>query len=111
MSISTSGLAKELKQLLGVETNAEVLERVQKLRRPKAGPLIVAVTWQPGEPGATVSVLSGDDAPMTQVAEALRRGAAVVMEQMERIAAQAQSEAARLRMELEKATGDQAGQE
>ena len=108
MSVSTSGLAKELKQLLGVSTNAEVLQRVQKLRRPQAGPLIVAVAWQPGEPGATVSVLSGD-APMTQVAEALRRGAAVVMEQMERLAAQAQSEAARLRVELEKERGSQDG--
>jgi len=104
MSISTSGLAKELKKLLGAETNAEVLERVQKLRRPQAGPVIVAVHWQPGEPTAAVSVLSGQDAPMAQVAEALRRGEAVVMQQMEQIAVQAQSEAARLRAELAKAS-------
>jgi len=104
MSVSTSGLARELKGLLGVDTNAAVLQRVQKLRRPQAGPVIVAVVWQPGEPGASVSVLSGQDGPMTEIAEALRRGEATVMAQMEQIAAQAQSEVARLRVELEKAS-------
>jgi len=103
MSVSTSGLAKELKKLLGVETNAEVLERVQKLRRPRPGPVIVAVAWQPREATAAVSVLSGQDTPMAHVAECLRRGEAVVMGQMEQIAMQAQSEAARLRAELAKA--------
>jgi len=105
MSVSTSGLARELKGLLGVDTNAAVLQRVQKLRRPQAGPVIVAVVWQPGEPGASVSVLSGQDGPMTEIAEALRRGEATVMAQMEQIAAQAQSEVARMRVELEKASG------
>ena len=104
MSVSTSGLAKELKTLLGAETNAEVLERVQNLRRPRPGPVIVAVHWEPGEPIAVVSVLSGQDAPMAHVAEALRRGEAAVQAQLEQIAMQAQSEAARLRAELKKAS-------
>ena len=104
MSVSTSGLAKELKRILGVETNAEVLERVRELQAPTSAAVIVAVTWQPGEPTAAVSVLSGQDAPMADVAEALRRGEAVMMQQMEQIAMQAQSEAARLRAELKKAS-------
>ena len=104
MSVSTSGLAKELKRLLGAKTNAEVLERVQKLRRPQAGAVIVAVAWQPGEPTAAVNVLSRQDAPMADVAEALRRGEAAVMGQMEQLAVQAQSEAARLRAQLAKAS-------
>ena len=66
--------------------------------------VIVAVHWRPGEPTAAVSVLSGQDAPMAHVAEALRRGEAVVMGQMEQLAMQAQSEAARLRAELAKAS-------
>ena len=103
MSVSTSRLAKELKERLGAETNAEVLERVQKLQSPTSAAVIVAVHWQPGEPTAAVSVLSGQDAPMADVAEALRRGEAVVMGQMEQLAVQAQSEAARLRSELAKA--------
>ena len=111
MSVSTSGLAKQLKQLLGVETNAEVLQWVQKLRRPRTGPVIVAVVWQPGEPNAAVSVLSGQDGPMTEIAEALRRGEATVMAQMEQIAAQAQSEVARMRVELEKVSAAEGGQE
>jgi len=104
MSISTSGLAKELKKLLSVETNAEVLERVQKLQAPTPAAVIVAVAWRPGEAQAVVSILSNQDAPMAHVAEALRRGEAVVMGQMERLAMQAQSEAARLRAELKKAS-------
>jgi len=101
MSISTSRLTKELKELLGAETNAEVLARVRELQVPAAA-VIVAVHWQPGEPTAAVSVLSGQDAPMAHVAEALRRGEALVMQQMEQLAMQAQSEAARLRAELKK---------
>ena len=103
MSVSTSELVKELKKLLSVGTNAEVLERVQKLRRPRPGPVIVAVHWQPGEAAAAVSVLSAQDAPMADVAEALRRGEAAVQTQLEQIAIQAQSEAAKLRAELAKA--------
>jgi len=103
MSVSTSGLAKELKKLLGAETNADVLERVQKLQAPTSSAVIVAVCWKPGEPTAAVNVLSSQDTSMTHVAEALRRGEAVVMQQMEQIAMQAQSEAARLRAELAKA--------
>lgn len=104
MSVSTSGLAKELKMLLGVQTNADVLGRVQKLRRPRPGPVIVAVCWQPGETNATWNLLSGqDNVPLAHVAEALRRGEAMVLQQIEQIAMQAQSEAARLRAELTKA--------
>jgi len=104
MSVSMSRLAKELKERLGAETNAEVLERVQKLQSPTSAAVIVAVHWRPGEPTAVVSVLSGQDASMADVAEALRRGEAVVMQQVEQIAMQAQSEAARLRAELAKAS-------
>jgi len=35
MSVSTSGLAKELKKLLGAETNADVLERRSWRRRKR----------------------------------------------------------------------------
>ena len=104
MSVSTSRLAKELKEHLSVNTNAEVLKRVQELQAPTSAAVIVAVHWRPGEAQAVVSVLSGQDAPMAHVAEALRRGEAVVMQQMEQIAMQAQSEAARLRAELAKAS-------
>jgi len=104
MSVSTSRLAKELKERLGAETNAEVLERVQKLQAPTVAAVIVAVHWHPGEAQAVVNVLSSQDTSMAHVAEALRRGEAVVMQQVEQIAMQAQSEAARLRAELKKAS-------
>ena len=100
MSVSTSGLAKELKTLLGAETNAEVLQRVQKLRRPQQPAVVVVVRWQPGEPTASLTVIEGDEMPLASVAEALRRGEAGVMERIEQIALQAQSEAAKLRAQL-----------
>lgn len=100
MSVSTSALAKELKQILGVQTNTEVLERVKELQSPTSTPVIVAVRWQPGEL-AGVSVLSGHDVPLAYVAEALRRGEAVVTQQLEQMAVQAQNEAARLRAQLD----------
>lgn len=109
MSVSTSGLAKELKEHLGVETNAEVLERVRALQAPTSAAVIVAVHWRPGEAQAAVSVLSGQDTPMAHVAEALRRGEAVMMAQMEQLAVQAQSEAAKLRAELKKASAAEGG--
>ena len=101
MSVSTSRLAKELKELLEVKTNADVLRTVAELQaRPESEPLVIAVQWQPGERGAGVMVLSGGDPPLTLMAEALRQGEAMVLAKMENIAARAQNESARLRAEL-----------
>lgn len=104
MSVSTSRLTKELKELLGARTNADVLRRVTELQaRPSPTPeaLVIAVQWRPGEQEAGVMVLSGGDPPITLMAEALRQGEAMVLAKMERIAAQARSESARLRAELQ----------
>jgi len=101
MSLATSGLAKELKGLLGAKSNAEVLEQVQALQsRPQREAVIVAVRWVPGEADAALIVLSDGDPPLVHLAEALRRGEAAVMEQMHQLAVLGQSEAARLRAQL-----------
>jgi len=94
---------KQLKQLLNAATNADVLDRVQQLQKPQPESLIVAVQWQPGEPSAGVTILSGGNPPLALIAETLRRGAAMVMAQMEQIAAQAQSDVAQLQAELREA--------
>jgi len=105
MSVSTSALAKQLKELLGAGSNAEVLERVRELQArpaPRPEPVVVAVRWQPGMEEAGVIILSSVEQSLRLIAEALRRGESMVLAQMEEIAAQAQSEAARLRAELAK---------
>jgi len=113
MSISTSGLAKELKTLFEVDTNAQVLEAAQEMKRHTASltaelnnpAVVVAVRWRRGE-SARIAVLQGEDTPMRDVAEALRAGQVVLEQQMEQIAMQAQSEAARLRAQLAERTKD-----
>jgi len=102
VSVSTSLVVKQLKEQLGVDTNAGVLEKVQGLLAKEAippAPLVVAVQWRPGEP-ANVNVLSGDGVMIQDVAEALRAGQATVEHQLAQIAAQAQRESARLREQL-----------
>lgn len=106
MSESTSKLANELKQLLGTQSNRETLNRVQSLlvQNQEPAPLIVAVRWAVGQPEQTASVvlLSDPDVALTNVATALRAGLAVLDAQFERMAAQAQSEAAQLRAQIAK---------
>jgi len=103
MSVSTSNLAKQLKDLLGAGTNAEVLERARELAKrpePQPEPLVIAVQWRPGEEVASLAVLAGGNPPIRLMAEALRRGQAVLMQQAERVAAERAQEAERLRRQL-----------
>lgn len=106
MSESTSRLAKGLKELLGTQSNQETLSRVQSLlvQNQEPAPLVVAVRWTVGQPEQTASVvlLSDPNVALTSVAGALRAGLAVVESQFERLAAQAQSEAAQLRAQMAK---------
>ena len=106
MSESTSKLAKELKELLGTQSNQETLSRVQGLlaQNQESAPVVVAVRWSVGQPeqAASVVLLSDPNVALTNVAGALRAGLAVVESQFERLAAQAQSEAAALRAQIAK---------
>jgi hypothetical protein len=112
--VSTSALAKQLKELLGAESNAAVVEKVRQLQQAVAPDVIVvAVRWEVGAPpeSAGVSLLSGQqNIALTHVNAALRAGQSVVERQIEQVAAQAQSEAARLRAELQKAQKREPGE-
>jgi len=105
MSESTSKLAKELKDLLGTQSNGETLMRVQALlaQNQEPAPVVVAVRWVVGRPEqeASVVLLSDPNVALTAVATTLRTGLAVIESQFERVAAEAQSETARLRAALE----------
>jgi len=105
MSESTSALAKELKKLLGTQSNAATLERVRSLmaQNQEPAPVVVAVRWMVGRPEAEAGVvlLSDQNVPLMSVAATLRAGLAVLEAQFEQAAVQAQSEAARLRAQLE----------
>jgi len=62
---------------------------------------VVAVAWRPGDEHAGVVVLAGGDVAVGLLAEALRRGQAALLQQMERTAMQAREEATQLRRRLE----------
>jgi len=89
--MSISSQMQKAREMLGVETNAEVLPAIQALQQPQSQPVIMAVTWTPGTPelGASISVLSGE-APIQILSATLRAGLAVLDANMAQRAAQLQ---------------------
>lgn len=92
MSISTE--MKKLREMLGVENNADVLPAVQALQQPKPPAVTLAVTWTPGTPDleAILNVLSGERVSYQALAATLRAGLAVMDWQLAQRTAQLQAQ-------------------
>ena len=92
--MSISNQMKKLRELLGVETNTEVLPAVQALQQPTPQAIVLAVTWTPGTPDleATINVLSGVQVAFPALSATLRAGLAVMDYQLAQRAAQLQKQ-------------------
>lgn len=92
--MSTVSILKKLRELLGVESNTEVLDAVQALQQPRSQPITLAVSWTPGTPEltATLNVLSDGQVPFPALSATLRAGLAVLDYQLAQRAAQLQAQ-------------------